>query len=468
MAEMTAEYGVLGGGIAGLTMAREIARAGRSVVVLEQDDGVGGLARTIRRNGYGFDLGGHRFHSNNPDVVGWLQALMGEDLLTVQRRSRIHVQGHFVDYPIRLTQATVAFGPVKAGAIACSYAASLLARRGGHDGSFEGWVLRRYGRVLYDIYFRPYTEKVWGIPCHELSADWAEQRISLPSLPKAIYHALVPSRNPPPTIIPHFYYPRLGYGTIADALADEIVRLGGRIECGTPVTRLDVERDQAIVSTGNGSGSAGHLQCGHIISTIPVGTLLAALAHDPDVAALAAGTTFPYRGVILVFLMLDRPSVSLDSWTYFPSPSMLLGRTHEPRNWSQALVPREGTTSLVAEVFSSPGDGVWETADQSLVARVVEDLARVGWIRPAEVVGSCVVREPHAYPVYTLDYRERVDRARAVLARWPALSWLGRTGSFSYRNVDGIVEDCFHLACELGLSAGSPVGRLTAEHGRWI
>jgi protoporphyrinogen oxidase len=468
MSDVTAEYGVLGGGIAGLTIAREIARAGRSVVVLEQDAAVGGLARTIRWDGYAFDLGGHRFHSNNPDVVGWLQALMGNDLLSVQRRSRIHVNGRFVDYPIRLRQATVAFGPLKAGAIACSYAASLVAHRDSHDHSFEQWVIRRYGRVLYDIYFRPYTEKVWGIPCTDLSADWAAQRISLPSLPKALYHAIVPSKNPPPTIVQHFYYPRNGYGTIGDRLADEIIGLGGQIACGTSVTRIDVAHETTTISVRR-EGTVGRVvQCGHVISTIPVGTLLATLAHDADVARVATDTPLPYRGVMLVLLQLNRTSISADSWTYFPSPSMLLGRTHEPKNWSPAMVPDPDVTSLAVEIFSSPGDGVWETPDPRLVARTVEDLAGVGWIRPSDVRASRVVRAPYAYPVYTLDYRERVARVRAVLARWPSLSLLGRTGAFSYRNVDGVVEDSFFLAGQLGLTAGAPVERLAADRGRWI
>jgi protoporphyrinogen oxidase len=468
MTTLTADFGVLGGGIAGLTMAREIARTGRSVVLIEKDTEVGGLSRTIRRDGFSFDLGGHRFHSNNPDVVAWLRGLMGNDLSTVPRRSRICIEGRFVDYPLRLGQAAAAFGPAKATAIAASYVRALLARRNGLDRSFEDWVIRRFGQVLYGIYFRPYTEKVWGIPCRELSADWASQRISLPSLPQAVYRAIVPTRNPPATIVPNFLYPRGGYGAIGDRLAEEIVRAGGRVECETAVRRIDAGGSDVRVSVAGRSGSVDTLQCGRVISTIPIHALLAALSHEPDVARVAVDSALPYRGVMLVFLAVDRPQVSADSWTYFPDSALLFGRTHEPKNWSAKLVPRPDVTSLAVEIFASPGDGTWEAPDHDLVARTVEELTRVGWLRASEVLGSWVVRVPHAYPVYGLDYRARRDRTLAVVGRWARLSLVGRTGAFSYRNVDGVVEDCFHLARHLGLDADASVSRLAADSGRWV
>ena len=169
----SSDYVVLGGGVAGLTIGREIARAGRSVIVVERGATVGGLARTFRRDGYSFDLGGHRFHSNNPDVVGWLKTLMGDDLLRVDRRSRIHLSGRFIDYPLRLTQATRAFGAVNAVRGGLSYLGAAVTNHRQQAVTFEDWVTRRFGRVLYEIYFKPYTEKVWGLRCDQLSADWA-------------------------------------------------------------------------------------------------------------------------------------------------------------------------------------------------------------------------------------------------------------------------------------------------------
>lgn len=467
---MTASFDVvvLGGGVAGLAVGRELARAGRSVVVVEREAEVGGLSRTFRRDGFSFDLGGHRFHSNNPDVVGWLRTLMGDDLLTVQRSSRIRLGGRFIDYPIRLAQASAAFGPLKAAGIAASYARALVGRAPQKERSFEQWVTRRFGRALYEIYFKPYTEKVWGIPCHELSSDWAAERISLPSLTQTVYCALFPGRNPPATIIPSFYYPRLGYGTITDRMAEEIVGFGQDVLTSTSVARLAFSGDTAVVDVQEPSGAIRTLTAERVISTIPIDSLLASLAHDPEVARVASESRLTYRGILLVFLAIDRPRVSPDSWTYFPDPALLFGRTHEPKNWSPAMVPRETATSLALEVFTSPGEPQWQADDSALVARSLDELEDIGWARRQEVLGAWVLRVPNAYPVYSLDYTDQVRRVVDTLARWPRLSLVGRTGSFRYMNVDGIIEDCFRLIDGLGLGAGSEVRKLAVETGRWI
>ena len=468
MGQRTADFVVLGAGVAGLTLAREMVRAGRSVTVIEKDGEVGGLSRTVRRDGFSFDLGGHRFHSNNAGVVRWLQELVGTDLLTVGRRSRIHLDGRFVDYPLRLGQAVRAFGTAKAAGIAASYARALLAGREPEARSFEDWVVRRFGRALYEIYFRPYTEKVWGMPCHQLSADWASQRISLPSLGGAVYRAVVRGKRPPATIVSRFYYPRAGYGTICDRLAEQIVAAGGSVLTGVSPRSLEFHADEAVVHVGRNGDAPETIRCGRLVSSIPLDSLLQAVPDDAEVRQAAADAQLAYRGVILVFLALDRPHVSADSWTYFPSPALLFGRSHEPKNWSPALVPGPSVTSLALEVFASPGDGTWRADDRALAGRAVDELDAVGWGGARDVAGAWVVRVPHAYPVYSLGYAERLGRLRAAMARWPRLSLVGRTGSFCYRNVDGIVEDCFRLCGALGLDGRGDVAPLPNEQGRWI
>ena len=453
--------------MAGLTIAREIARAGRSVTVVERGATVGGLARTFRREGYSFDLGGHRFHSNNADVVNWLKQLMGSDLLRVDRRSRIHLRGRFIDYPIRLTQATRAFGAGKAVRGGLSYLGALATNHRQSAVTFEDWVTRRFGRVLYEIYFKPYTEKVWGIRADELSADWAAQRISVPNLAETVRSALFPPRNPPPTAVRQFYYPRLGYGTISDRLAEDIAGMGQVILTSTALATLRCGDRDATVAVVDDAGGARTIRCGQVISTVPLDALLGALAHEPGIAEAAAATRLAYRGIILVFLGIAKPQVSPDSWTYFPNSDLLFGRSHEPKNWSAAMVPGTSVTSLALEVFSSPGEQTWDSSDGDLIGRVVDGLAGVGWVRRADVTHSWVLRVPNAYPVHDLGYAERLADVRRVLERYPGLRLLGRTGAFSYMNVDGVVEDCFRLAAELGLSGDGAVRPLDADTARW-
>jgi len=464
----SSDFVVLGGGVAGLTIAREIARAGRSVTVVERGDAVGGLARTFRRDGFSFDLGGHRFHSNNPDVVNWLKALMGSDLLRVDRRSRILLQGLFIDYPIRLTQATRAFGVGNAVRGALSYLGALTTSHRHDAVTFEDWVTRRFGRVLYEIYFKPYTEKVWGIRCDQLSADWAAQRISVPNLAETVRGAVFQPTNPAPTAVRQFYYPRQGYGTISDRLVDGIAAERQEVLTSTSLAKLHFSDSDAVVDVVDDAGAARTIRCGQVISTVPLGALLKALVHEPGIAEVAAEARLAYRGIILIFLGIGKPQVSPDSWTYFPSPDLVFGRSHEPKNWSAAMVPDASVTSLALEVFSSPGEPAWDGSDADLVERAVGELQAVGWLRRGEVTHSWVLRVPHAYPVHNMGYAERFARVRRALDRYPRLRLLGRTGAFAYMNVDGVVEDCFRVARELNLAGHADVRPLAADTGRWV
>ena len=333
--------------------------------------------------------------------------------------------------------------------------------------TFEDWVTRRFGRVLYEIYFKPYTEKVWGIRCDELSADWAAQRISVPNLADTVRGAMFPPKNPPPTAIRQFYYPRLGYGTISDRLADLITAARQDVWTSASLASIRFSGAEAEVDVTDAGGSSRTIRCGRVISTIPLDTLLGAMAHEPGIAEVAADSRLAYRGLVLIFLGLARPQVSPDSWTYFPSPDLLFGRTHEPRNWSAAMVPGPGVTSLALEIFSSPGEPAWKSPDADLVERAVGELVELGWLQRGDVTHSWVLRAPNAYPVQDIGYRERLGRVRAVLARFPQLRLVGRTGAFSYMNVDGVVEDCFRLADELELAGPSGVRPLEADTARW-
>ena len=450
---------ILGGGIAGLTAAYELLRRGQRVTVIEKGAAVGGLARTFVRDGFRFDLGGHRFHSNNPAVVGWLKDLLGEDLLTVPRLSRIKLNGRFVNYPLTFPDAFTAFPPGQAAGMGASYFLARITPQLRPERSFEDWVARRFGRQMYRRFFQPYTEKVWGIPGSQLSADWAAQRIGLPSMWQTIRHALRPGDMPPATAVTQFYYPRYGFGMIPQALARQIWARDGRILTQTAPRRITPSSDGFHVLLNNGSTLYG----AELIATIPLPALLAALPDD----GRAPSFSLNYRGLICLFLALDKPQVTPDSWTYFPDPALIFGRTHEPKNWSPHMVPDANCTSLCVEIFASPDEPIWQWPAERIAAKAIAQLSDLGWIRPEEVRGHWALRLPHAYPIYDVGYRPRLEAARDYLSQWPRLHLLGRTGSFRYLNSDGVIEDVFRFLEQRFPDTAAPVPAL-AEDGRWV
>lgn len=463
---------ILGGGVAGLASGLELARRGRQVTVLEKGRVAGGLAQTFEyatpAGVFRFDIGGHRFHSHKPEIIGWVKALMGADLLHVPRISRIYLGdlssdgkagGRFVDYPLQFPGALSIFPPGQAVKILSSYAAATVRNRlngRGPDVSFEDWVVRRFGRALYEVYFEPYTEKVWGISCQELSADWAAQRISLPSLSEAVKRAISPGAAPPATIISHFWYPRLGFGMIPDRMRSEIERLGGRVSTGASVTALTPLADgrfQVAVDDGHGSQT---IEAQRVISSIPMNFLLASLPPETGSRAAAERFRLRYRDIILIYLAVQSAQVSGDSWTYFPGRSLMVGRTHEPRNWSPLMAP-DGYTSLAAEVFTSQGEPTWEQPDEALVQRAVADLTGARFMAQGSLYQGWVRRVRFAYPVYDIGYADKVRAVRDFLAQWPNLHLVGRTGSFRYMNSDGVIEDALRLVDFLTGASGEHV-----------
>jgi protoporphyrinogen oxidase len=413
--------------------------------VLEKERQVGGLARTIRHGDFRFDLGGHRLHSSNPRLIAWVETLLGDDLLNVPRRSRIRLADKFVEYPLRLPNALRAFSVWQSGHILASYIlAAWRRRKAGQDVSFEDWVTRRFGWALYQIYFQPYTEKVWGIPCRQLSADWAAQRISLPNLSETVKRAIRPGKTPPATIVSRFWYPRWGFGAIPERIAERITQLGGCVVADAHVDQVRPLADGFAITYQPDTAPAVELRARHVISTIPLDALLNALPAEWGGRDLLQDTGLRYRDLICVFLAIMRPQVTPDSWTYFPHRELLIGRTHEPRNWSPDLAPN-GMTSLVVEVFTGRTEPAWRAPDEILVQRVMQELECIGFLPHNSVVDSRVVRVQDAYPIYDVGYADNVARIQAFLGRWPQLHLVGRTGSFRYLNGDGVMEDAFAL-----------------------
>ena len=450
---------ILGGGIAGLATAYELGKRGQPLLLIEKEAEVGGLARTFERDGFRFDIGGHRFHSHNPAVVQWVQNLLGDDLLTVPRRSHIYLNGRFANYPIEFPNALTLYPLRQSAHMVGSYLAAQWPRNGHTDHSFEDWVTRRFGRAMYELFFQPYTEKVWGIPCHQLSADWAAQRIGLPSLWQAAKNALLPPRQTPATAISQFYYPRYGFGQIPQALATAVRRQNNPILTNTHLTSITPTTNHFHLSLQQ-NGTTHTVQTDQLISTIPLNHLLNLLPQTAANQHLQQTTQLRYRSLICLFLAVKKPQISQDSWTYFPDAHFTFSRTHEPKNWSADMVPDPTCTSLGIEIFTGRDEAIWQQPDAQIARTVIGQLSQIGWLHPQQVHNYWLMRVPYAYPIYDLDYAEKLSQVRHYLQQWPNLHLIGRTGSFRYMNSDGVIEDVFRF---MGTERPLP-----ENNGRWV
>jgi len=420
-----------------------LSRAGWQVHVYEQAPVVGGLARTVERDGYRFDIGGHRWFTKKDELNFFLVDLLGDELTLVDRTSRVYFDGKYVDYPLRFGNVLSRIGPATGaralGDFVASKASQVLAKPA-QAVSMEDAYVSQFGRTLYELFFRNYSQKVWGRDCRELSGDWVTQRSKGLTLWTAFRDAIQRSDGKVDSLVDRFMYPRLGFGRISERMAEEIERAGGQVHCGWRVT--SAQHDGAAirsVTVCNG-GREQVVEGDEFISSIPMTELATILAPQVDSGVLSAAESLTYRGLVTVHLMLDRPHVSPDTWLYVHDPAVRFARLHEPRNWSADLAPT-GKTSLVLEVFCETGDDTWQRSDADLCGLVVEDLTRVlHFIERGDVIDGFVVRSRDAYPRYTLGYRELVDAVRRQLGTYRNLSLVGRGGTFRYNNSDHAIE----------------------------
>jgi protoporphyrinogen oxidase len=422
---------VLGAGPAGLTAALALARRGVPVTVLEAEPDVGGIARTVEREGYRFDLGGHRFFTKSAEVEALWRELLGEELLVRPRLSRILWRGRLIDYPLRVGDVFRKVGPLELGLCTLSYARAAARRRGGEE-TFEEWVTARFGRRLYRHFFRTYTEKVWGVPSSEIRAEWAAQRIRDLSFARAARGALLGDGGEVRSLIEEFLYPRLGPGQMWEAMATEIKRLGGRVLTGAPVTELrrGPGASSAVVAAGERHSGA------HVISSLPLRSLAAISRPDPPREVTGAARGLRYRDFITVALAVARPDPFPDNWVYVHEPGARVGRIQNFRAWSPAMVPRADRSCLGLEYFCFEGDELWRSPDSELVDLAAVELEQLGLCGRDAVERGWVVRVPKAYPIYDADYAERVATIRRWLDPIPNLQQIGRNGLHRYNNSD--------------------------------
>lgn len=428
---------IVGAGPAGLTAAWELAQAGLRPIVVERGDRAGGLARTETYEGYRFDIGGHRFFTQVAEVEAIWHKVLGPDLLRRPRLSRIYYRGQFYHYPLRLPDTLWKLGLRESTRIALSFARWQL-RPYPREDSFEEWVTNRFGRRLYEIFFKPYTEKVWGMPCNQIRAEWAAQRIRGLSLRAVVLGALGLQGQHVTSLIEAFWYPRLGPGMMWERMADELARAGATVALGHELVALghDGHRLTSARVRAGDTGSVGSLACRQVISTMPLPLLIQRLDPPAPAAVARAAAGLKYRDFLIVVLIVERAAIFPDNWIYIHDPHLAVGRIQNFKNWSPDMVPDPATTSLGLEYFCSAGDPLWEATDAALLKLATGELAQLGLATADEVRRGTVIRQRQAYPVYDEAYQANLLTIQAYLRRFDTLQTVGRNGMHRYNNQD--------------------------------
>jgi protoporphyrinogen oxidase len=440
------DVAIIGAGPAGLTAAYLLGKAGYSVTVIEKDPVyVGGISRTVEHEGFRFDIGGHRFFSRSKEVVDLWNELLPDDFIERPRMSRIYYEGKFYSYPLRAFEALANLGIWRSTLCMASYLRWKMRPRRDVR-SFEDWVVNQFGHKLYSIFFKTYTEKVWGMPCDTMSADWAAQRIKGLSLGSAVIDGLKRSlglnRRPndgmqTKSLLESFRYPRLGPGMMWDAARNRVVDHGNHILMGHALKQLarDEVSDRWRVTATDADGATVTINAAQVISSAPMRELAARLQPLP--ATLSQAADLRYRDFLTVALMIRSPDLFPDNWIYIHDSKVKVGRVQNFRSWSPEMVPDPAIACVGLEYFCFEGDGLWSASDDELVALATREMAILGLCDAAQVEGGVVVRQEKAYPVYDDSYRDNVDALRTEIeARYPSLHCVGRNGMHRYNNQD--------------------------------
>ncbi|MGD9921950.1 MAG: NAD(P)/FAD-dependent oxidoreductase [Pseudorhodoplanes sp.] len=437
---------VIGAGPAGLTAAYCLTKEMPSVLVIEKDPVyVGGISRTVRYKDYLFDIGGHRFFSKAKEVVDLWHEILPDDFIERPRLSRIYYGGKYYSYPLSAFEALTNLGVIRSAACVLSYAWA-RANPIADAKTFHQWVRNQFGEKLFSIFFKTYTEKVWGMSCDEISADWAAQRIKGLDLGVAIRNALMralPKRKSASadgavvkTLIESFQYPRKGPGMMWEAAARKIQKQGGTILKGKELNSLsyDASRGLWTAQATLADGTTERYVARHVISSAPVRELVETISPRP--ISLLHARALRYRDFLTVALMVNKENLFPDNWIYVHDPKVKVGRVQNFSSWSPEMVP-PGMSCLGLEYFCFEGDDLWDSSDADLVALAKREIAQIGLVKAGDVVDACVVRQPKAYPVYDDAYRQNMEMVRLDLeTTFPTLHMIGRNGMHKYNNQD--------------------------------
>jgi protoporphyrinogen oxidase len=445
LTKMKTNVAVIGAGPAGLTAGYLLSKNGVGVLIFEADPVyVGGISRTATYKGFHFDVGGHRFFSKSKAVEDLWTELLPNDMLVRPRSSRIFYDGKFLSYPLKPFEALIKLGVIKSTLCVLSWLkARLFPVRDPRN--FEDWVSNQFGKRLFNTFFKSYTEKVWGMSCKEISADWAAQRIKGLSLGSAIKNALVPQRyngdrsKVIKTLIHSFRYPRRGPGMMWETCAGKIKALGGRIDMGCKVTRCSYDETSGTwtVEFQDRQGVTGTIQAEHVISSAPMRSLVRGLTPSVSERTKRAADALKYRDFLTVMLILKERNMFADNWIYIHDPAVKVGRIQNFRSWSPEMVPDPDKACYGLEYFCFEHDRLWDSSDADLMELAKHELIQIGLAKEGDVVDGTVVRQKKAYPVYDDDYAHNVAIIRQELEdRYPNLHLVGRNGMHKYNNQD--------------------------------
>jgi protoporphyrinogen oxidase len=428
---------IIGAGPAGLTAAYLLSKQGYPVTVFEADPVyVGGISRTEKYKGYHFDIGGHRFFSKSTAVEDFWTEILGDEMLQRPRSSKIFYKKKFFRYPLLASEALRKMGLWNAALCLFSYVkAKIFPYR--NPKNFEEWVVNQFGEKLYSIFFKTYTEKVWGVPCTEISADWAAQRIKGLSMGTLVRNAIFPqkanSQELIKTLIDSFRYPRLGPGMMWETCAAKSIELGAVLRMNARIEQLRFLHHQWTVKLSSGEILEGFDQ---VISSAPLKELVHAIHPLMSQTVLDAAAGFSYRDFITVVLILPEKGSFADNWIYIHDPAVKVGRIQNFKSWSPDMVPDADMVAYGLEYFCFEGDGLWNSSDASLIELGKKELFQIGLAIPEEIRDGHVVRQKKAYPVYDQQYKGRLDIVKSALEDYPGLQLVGRNGMHKYNNQD--------------------------------
>lgn len=420
---------ILGAGPAGLGAGLELVKNGQEVAILEKDSQVGGLSKTINYKDYYFDIGGHRFFTKNKDVEKLWQDLLSENFIKRKRLSRIYYQKKFFKYPLEPFDALLKVGFNQGLLIGLSYLKTKIffpfIKK---EDNFAQWVSNRFGKRLFETFFKSYTEKLWGISTKDLSADWAAQRIQNLSLWRAIKDSIFKRKNKKiKTLIEEFNYPIKGPGMMYQKMADGIKR-NGEISLNNEVKEIYYQNNLII--------SANGIKADYFISSIPINQFVFGLKPRVPIEILEAAKKLRFRDFVSINLIIDQENIFPDNWIYIQDPEVKLGRIQNFKNWSPALVPDQNKTSLGLEYFCFSGDNFWSSKDKDLINLAKSELEKIGLIKKEKIIEGFVIRVANAYPIYYGNYKEPLKKIIDYLKEFKNMQTVGRQGMFRYNNMD--------------------------------